>query len=82
MTSMSDRTNETQRILSSQDEQFKNWIEEHHHCETRLTELAGKSQITNEEEVEEKTLKKRKLHLKDQMAARIRGYEEANTARV
>ena len=79
---MSDRTNEIQRILSSQDEQFKNWIEEHHHCEARLTELAGKSQITNEEEVEEKTLKKRKLHLKDQMAARIRGYEEANTARV
>jgi uncharacterized protein YdcH (DUF465 family) len=72
---MSNRTADIQRILSQEDEQFRTWIEEHHACETRLSELSTKNQVTTEEEIEEKTLKKRKLHLKDQMAARIRSYE-------
>ena len=74
---MSNRTADIQRILSQEDEQFRTWIEEHHTCESRLSELAGKKEISTEEEVEEKTLKKRKLHLKDQMAARIRSYESS-----
>ena len=72
---MSNRTADIQQILSQADEEFRNWIEEHHSCESRLSELAAKNQVTTEEEIEEKTLKKRKLHLKDQMAARIRSYE-------
>jgi len=75
---MSNRTADVQRILSSEDPEFRTWIEEHHECEHRLTELAAKSQVTTEEEVEEKTLKKRKLHLKDQMAERIRTYEQSH----
>jgi uncharacterized protein YdcH (DUF465 family) len=75
---MSDRTADIQRILSSEDEEFRNWLEEHHACESRLSELASKSQVTTEEEIEEKTLKKRKLHLKDQMAAKIRSWESSN----
>jgi uncharacterized protein YdcH (DUF465 family) len=72
---MSNRTADIQRILSSEDSEFQQWIEEHHACESRLTELAGKREVTTDEELEEKTLKKRKLHLKDQMAERIRTYE-------
>ena len=72
---MSNRTADIQRILSSEDAEFRKWIEEHHACESRLSELAGKREVTTDEELEEKTLKKRKLHLKDQMAARIRTYE-------
>ena len=72
---MSNRTADIQRILSSEDEEFRKWIEEHHACESRLSELANKRDVTTDEELEEKTLKKRKLHLKDQMAARIRTYE-------
>ena len=75
---MSNRTADIQRVLSSEDPEFRNWIEEHHRCEGRLTELAAKSQVTTEEEVEEKTLKKRKLYLKDQMADRIRSYEASH----
>ena len=75
---MSNRTADVQRILSSEDPEFRNWIEEHHSCEARLTELSAKSQVTTEEEIEEKTLKKRKLHLKDQMAERIRTYEASH----
>ena len=72
---MSNRVADIQQILSNEDAEFRQWVEEHHACESRLSELASKSQVTSEEEMEEKTLKKRKLHLKDQMAARIRVYE-------
>ena len=75
---MSNRTGDIQQILSQEDAEFREWIEEHHRCENRLTELATKKEVTTDEEVEEKTLKKRKLQLKDQMAARIRSYETAN----
>lgn len=74
---MSNRTGDVQQVLSQEDPEFRQWIEEHHRCEHRLSELAAKKEVTTDEEVEEKTLKKRKLHLKDQMAARIRSYEGA-----
>ena len=67
-----------QRILSSEDPEFRQWVEEHHTCENRLNELTAKKEVTAEEEIEEKTLKKRKLRLKDQMAARIRTYESSH----
>lgn len=75
---MSNRTADIQRILTDQDPEFRQWAEEHHTCEARLHELTNKHEITSEEEFEEKTLKKRKLHLKDQMAERIRSYETSN----
>jgi len=77
---MPNRTADIQQVLSTEDEEFRRWVEEHHACESRLTELASKNQVTIEEEMEEKTLKKRKLLLKDQMAARIRSYESSNVA--
>ena len=75
---MSNRFADIQQILSTEDDQFRTWLEEHHACESRLSELSGKNQVTLDEEIEEKTLKKRKLHLKDQMAARIRFYESTH----
>ena len=72
---MSNPTADIQRILSDADPEFRQWAEEHHQCESRLDELTHKREISAEEEFEEKTLKKRKLHLKDQMADRIRSYE-------
>ena len=68
-----------QRILSSEDPEFRQWVEEHHQCEHRLSELTVKKEVSTDEEIEEKTLKKRKLHLKDQMADRIRSYETQHT---
>jgi uncharacterized protein YdcH (DUF465 family) len=69
---------DVQRILSSEDPEFRQWVEEHHQCEHRLSELTARKEVSTEEEVEEKTLKKRKLHLKDLMAARIRTYESSH----
>jgi uncharacterized protein YdcH (DUF465 family) len=77
---MSMSSAEIQRILSDADPEFRQWADEHRQCEFRLTELTSKHDITIDEEIEEKTLKKRKLHLKDQMAERIRSYEAQNVA--
>ena len=72
---MSNSTKEIEEVLATQDEEFRHWIQEHHQHEERLALLTQKSTLTVDEELEEKHLKKRKLFLKDQMAARIRGYE-------
>lgn len=74
---MSNRAADIQRILSDQDPEFRQWADEHRRCETRLIELTSRTEITIDDEMEEKTLKKRKLHLKDQMAERVRSYESA-----
>ena len=75
---MSNRAADIQQLLADEDPQFRTWAEEHRRCESRLSELTTKPEITTEEELEEKTLKKRKLHLKDQMAERIRSYESTH----
>lgn len=75
---MSNRTADIQRMLSDEDPEFRQWADEHRRCESRLNELTTKSDISTDEELEEKTLKKRKLHLKDQMAERIRSREMSN----
>lgn len=75
---MSNRAADIQQFLSQEDPEFQHWIDEHHRCEERLSELTSKNEVTADEEVEEKTLKKRKLRLKDQMAERIRSYESTH----
>lgn len=72
---MSNRAADIQRILVDEDPEFRQWSDEHRQCETRLNELVTRSDITVDDELEEKALKKRKLHLKDQMAERVRHYE-------
>lgn len=72
---MTEASREVQELLTREDEEFRHWLEEHHQYEGRLAELASKPVLSTEEEVEEKQLKKRKLFLKDMMAAKIRGYE-------
>ena len=75
---MERRTAELQQVLSEADPEFRQLAEEHRQCDNRLTELTSKHEITNDEEIEEKLLKKRKLRLKDQMAERIRSFESTH----
>ena len=60
-------TDETKKELSQHNEEFKSLLMNHHEHERRLAELASKAYLSTEEEVEEKKLKKEKLHLKDRM---------------
>ncbi|HEV7484116.1 MAG TPA: YdcH family protein [Thermoanaerobaculia bacterium] len=75
---MSNQIADIQQVLSTEDDEFRKMLDEHHACESRLGELTTKNEVSIDEELEEKTLKKRKLQLKDQMAARIRSYETSN----
>jgi uncharacterized protein YdcH (DUF465 family) len=76
---MSNRPADLQHLLDA-DPEYRQWSEEHQRCESRLHELTAKQEINTDEEMEEKTLKKRKLHLKDQMADRLRSYEASSVA--
>lgn len=62
---------EMYKKLLNEDDDFRSWNEEHRRFESRLAVLAAKLSLSAEEELEEKTLKKRKLLLKDQMTERL-----------
>lgn len=58
--------------LLNEDDDFRSWSEEHRRHENRLAILTAKLSLSADEELEEKTLKKRKLILKDQMEERMK----------
>jgi uncharacterized protein YdcH (DUF465 family) len=66
-------------ILDREDPEFHQLATEHQQYEARLQLLTHKISISPEEELEEKTLKKRKLYLKDRMFEKMRGYASAQS---
>jgi len=55
------------------DDEYRQLEVQHHEYEGRLGELADKAVLSEEEQVEETTLKKKKLQLKDRMQEIARG---------
>lgn len=55
-----------QRLLQT-DEEFRQLATQHHDLDERIHRLATRHYLSQPEQLEEVTLKKRKLHLKDQM---------------
>jgi uncharacterized protein YdcH (DUF465 family) len=55
-----------QQLLESNDE-FRQLATQHHDLDERIHSLATRPYLSEPEQLEEVTLKKRKLHLKDQM---------------
>ncbi len=55
--------------LLQTDEEFQTLEVQHHQLEDRLHELTAKQYLSEPEHVEEVTLKKKKLQLKDRMEA-------------
>ena len=55
--------------LLAQSEEYRRLDEQHHEYESRLVALTDKAVLSDEEQVEETTLKKRKLQVKDRMEA-------------
>lgn len=66
-------------LLIQTDEEFRQLASKHHELEERLHELNTKQYLSGPEQVEEVTLKKRKLQLKDKMEAIVRAYRERTT---
>jgi hypothetical protein len=66
--------------LMANDAQFAELAHAHGEYEKRLSELAALHYPSAEEQMEEATLKKKKLYLKDQMEALMRRYKEQQHA--
>jgi uncharacterized protein YdcH (DUF465 family) len=62
---------------SDTDSEFRRLHDEHRDHEERLSQLAAKSHLSEDEEFEEKRLKKEKLLIKDRMEAIARHRGEA-----
>ena len=70
-----------QKLLQSDDE-FRQLATQHHELDERIHNLASRHYLSEPEQLEEVTLKKRKLHLKDQMESILRRHtESAHAAR-
>lgn len=66
---------ELKRKLLQEDEEFRQLASKHHDLDERLHGYAARQYLTEPEQVEESTLKKQKLHLKDQMEMILRRHE-------
>jgi uncharacterized protein YdcH (DUF465 family) len=62
--------------LPDLDPEYRRLYDEHRDHEHRLQVLAAKSRLSEDEEIEEKRLKKEKLLLKDRMEAIARSHRE------
>jgi uncharacterized protein YdcH (DUF465 family) len=75
---------ELKRQLLQTDDQFRQLATQHHDLDERLHNLADRHYLSEPEQLEEVTLKKRKLALKDQMENILRRHthgSEAHAAR-
>jgi len=63
---------EVKRKLLQNDEEFRQLATRHHDLDERLHNYAERHYLTDPEQVEEITLKKQKLQLKDQMESILR----------
>jgi hypothetical protein len=66
--------NQDPESLTEIDPEYRRLHAEHRDHEQRLRALAGKPRLSEEEELEEKRLKKEKLLLKDRMEAIARSH--------
>jgi len=71
---------ELKEVLQRENDEFRMLLESHASCEVRLQELQGKGFLNEAEKLEEVTIKKKKLHLKDRMEAMMRDYRKGTLA--
>jgi uncharacterized protein YdcH (DUF465 family) len=65
-------------VLKKENAEFKKLTEEHRNLEELLAKIDNKRFLTPEEEVERKTIQKKKLLKKDKMAALVRAYKKSS----
>ena len=63
---------ELKELLLKTDEEFRQLATQHHELDDRLHALSSKAYLSEPEQLEEVTLKKRKLYLKDRMEEILR----------
>lgn len=60
---------DTKHLRVDTNEEYRQLASQHHELDDRLHQLTRKHHLSDAEQVEEVTLKKRKLHVKDRMEA-------------
>ena len=70
---------EVKNLLLQSDQQFRQLAEQHHQLDDRLHQLIDKHYLSETEQIEEVTLKKKKLALKDQMESILREYSRQHS---
>jgi uncharacterized protein YdcH (DUF465 family) len=71
---------ELKRSLLQSDEEYRQLATQHHDLDEKIHDLTTRHYLSEPEQVEEVTLKKRKLHLKDQMESILRRYSHGSRA--
>ena len=69
---------DVKNLLLRNDDHYRQLAEQHHELDDRLHELTERHYLSNSEQVEESTLKKRKLALKDRMEEMARLYANSH----
>ena len=68
---------EVKNLLLHNNDQYRDLATRHHQLDDRLHELLERHYLSTQEQLEEVTLKKRKLALKDEMERIARDYAQA-----
>jgi uncharacterized protein YdcH (DUF465 family) len=74
---MNAQTHDLKDLLLKTDNEFNQLSTQHHELEDRLHQLTAKSYLSEPEQLEEVTLKKKKLQLKDRMEDILRRHRQA-----
>ncbi len=64
--------------LLKESETFRDLVHQHTRYETRLTELASLTYPNEDEQLEEVTIKKKKLNIKDEIYSMMTEYEKSH----
>jgi uncharacterized protein YdcH (DUF465 family) len=75
---MNEQSRDLRELLLQTDEEFHRLAAQHHELEGRLHELTEKHYLSEPEQFEEITLKKRKLQIKDRMEDILRRSRQAH----
>ena len=67
-------------LLIETNEEFRELASKHHSLDDRLHELGAKQYLSDAEQFEEVSLKKRKLHIKDRMELMLRQYRATTSS--
>lgn len=62
-------------LLIETNDEYRQLVSQHHTLDDRLQELEAKHYLTDAEQVEEVSLKKQKLHMKDRMESIVRSHQ-------
>ena len=76
---MNEQPQDVKAELLRTDEEFHQLADRHHELEDRLHQLTAKHYLSEPEQVEEVTLKKRKLQIKDRMEDIMRRHRQLQT---